>query len=73
MHFENLPESGSIDVEGKRDSKKVHPSDYWQFYIAMTIPYSENEDCHEDRGPNPLGRGPGRNTMEGAGLGASSP
>ena len=26
----------------------------WWFDIAMSIPSSENEDCHEDRGPNQL-------------------
>ena len=60
-------------------------SDNWRFDIAMLIPSSENEDCHEDRGPNqldpcdccrrqPRGRGPGGGRIPwGGGGGGSSP
>ena len=31
-----------------------NPSGNWRFDIALSIPSSENEDSHEDRGPNQL-------------------
>ena len=34
--------------------KHPNPSNIWRFDIAMSIASSENEDCHEDRGPNQL-------------------
>ena len=34
--------------------KTPNRNDNWRFDIVMSIASSENEDCHEDRGPNPL-------------------
>ena len=41
--------------QGKRGTNDPNPGGkWWWFDIAMSIPSSENEDCHEDRGPNQL-------------------
>ena len=46
--------SKTCESQGKRDTNTPNRSDNWRFDIAMSIPSSENEDCHEDRGPNQL-------------------
>ena len=35
-------------------TKNPNRSDNWPVGIAMSIPFSESQDCHEDRGPNQL-------------------
>ena len=67
-------------LRGNVTTTNPNPSDNWWFDIAMSILSSENEDCHEDRGPNPLDPcdccrrqrwegGPGGDTMQGGGRG----
>ena len=43
QHVENMQESR------KRDTKNPNRSENWRFDIAMSIPFSENENCHEDQ------------------------
>ena len=46
--------SKTCESQWKRGTKKFNRSDNWRFDNAMSIPSSENEDCHEDRGPKQL-------------------
>ena len=41
-------------VRGNVTPSNPNPSDTWPFDVAMSIPSSENEGCHEHRGPNQL-------------------